>query len=139
MHRATSSFGFDQGVTRDVHLGESSHGLLLFGQIRPIMRAFAPLAPPCYHRGVPCGGISSVGRAPDCGSGSRGFKSHIPPPPYSMTIDERLEKLIERDEGLTQTVELMAAEGRETSLRISALERLAQIGRASLLVNSGIL
>ena len=43
-----------------------------------------------------------------------------------MTIDERLEKLTERHEALTQTVELMAAEGRETSQRISALERLAQ-------------
>ena len=44
----------------------------------------------------------------------------------TMTIDERLEKLTERHEALTQTVELMAAEGRETSQRISALERLAQ-------------
>ena len=44
----------------------------------------------------------------------------------TMTIDERLEKLTERHEALTQSVELMIAEGRETSSRISALERLAQ-------------
>jgi hypothetical protein len=30
-----------------------------------------------------------------------------------MTIDERLEKLVERHEALTQSVELMAAENRE--------------------------
>lgn len=28
------------------------------------------------------GGSSSVGRTPDCGSGSRGFKSHLPPQKY---------------------------------------------------------
>ena len=44
----------------------------------------------------------------------------------TMTIDERLEKLTERHEALTRSVELMIAEGRETSSRISALERLAQ-------------
>jgi hypothetical protein len=50
------------------------------------------------------------------------------PPRYTetMTIDERLEKLTERHEALTQSVELMIAEGRETSSRISGLERLAQ-------------
>ena|GEM_PF-924520 len=64
--------------------------------------------------------------------------SQRPPPPMAgsrelasrytetMTIDERLEKLTERHEALTQSVELMIAEGRETSSRISALERLAQ-------------
>jgi hypothetical protein len=32
-----------------------------------------------------------------------------------MTIDERLEKLTERHEALTQTVELLAADNRETA------------------------
>lgn len=32
-----------------------------------------------------------------------------------MTIDERLERLAERHEALTQTVELMAVENRQTS------------------------
>ena len=31
------------------------------------------------HRTDRYGGISSVGRAPDCGSGCRGFEPHIPP------------------------------------------------------------
>ncbi len=35
----------------------------------------------------------------------------------SMTIDERLEKLVERHEALAQTVELMAAENRERDRR----------------------
>lgn len=26
-----------------------------------------------------CGGCSSIGRAPDCGSGRCGFESHLPP------------------------------------------------------------
>jgi hypothetical protein len=43
-----------------------------------------------------------------------------------MTIDERLEKLAERHEALTQSVELLLTEGRETSKRISALEQLAR-------------
>jgi hypothetical protein len=34
-----------------------------------------------------------------------------------MTIDERLEKLTERHEALTQTVELMAAENRDRDRR----------------------
>lgn len=34
-----------------------------------------------------------------------------------MTIDERLEKLTERHEALTQTVELMAAENRDRDQR----------------------
>ena len=38
-----------------------------------------------------------------------------------MTIEERLEKLTERDEALTQTVELMAAENR------AGFERLAKV------------
>jgi hypothetical protein len=43
-----------------------------------------------------------------------------------MTIDARLEKLVERHEALTQSVELLMAEGHETGKRISALEQLAQ-------------
>ena len=35
-----------------------------------------------------------------------------------MTIDERLEKLAERHEALTQSVELMAAENRERDRRV---------------------
>ena len=31
-----------------------------------------------------------------------------------MTIDERLEKLVERHEALTQSVEILVIEGRET-------------------------
>jgi hypothetical protein len=37
-----------------------------------------------------------------------------------MTIDERLERLAERHEALTQTVELMIAENREWDARIAA-------------------
>ncbi len=40
-----------------------------------------------------------------------------------MTIDERLERLTERHEALTQTVELMAAENRAGLAR---LEKLAE-------------
>lgn len=40
-----------------------------------------------------------------------------------MTIDERLEKLTERHEALTQTVELMAIENRERDKRF---ERFVQ-------------
>ena len=36
-----------------------------------------------------------------------------------MTIDERLEKLTERHEALTQTVELMAAENRDRDAKWS--------------------
>jgi len=43
-----------------------------------------------------------------------------------LTIDERLESLVERHEALTQSVELLLTEGRETGKRISALEQLAQ-------------
>jgi len=35
-----------------------------------------------------------------------------------MTIDERLERLTERHEALTQSVELMAAENRERDRRM---------------------
>ena len=40
-----------------------------------------------------------------------------------MTVDERLERLTERHEALTQTVELIAAESREIDER---LERLTE-------------
>ena len=40
-----------------------------------------------------------------------------------MTIDERLERLAERHEALTQTVELMIAENRERDRRIAAENR----------------
>jgi len=38
-----------------------------------------------------------------------------------MTIDERLERLAERHEALTQTVELMAAENRERDRRLAEI------------------
>jgi hypothetical protein len=38
-----------------------------------------------------------------------------------MTIDERLEKLTERHEALTQAVELMAAENRDRDRRMGDL------------------
>ena len=44
----------------------------------------------------PCGGYSSVGRAPDCGSGCRGFKSHYPP----HCIFNHLEATITRAWGM---------------------------------------
>jgi hypothetical protein len=44
-----------------------------------------------------------------------------------MTIDERLEKLTERHEALTQTVELMAAMQRQDGENIRALARIAEI------------
>jgi len=51
-----------------------------------------------------------------------------------MNIDERLEKLVERHEALTQTVELMAHENRERDRRmdqimegIAALLHIAEI------------
>lgn len=34
-----------------------------------------------------CGGISSVGRASDCGSEGRGFDPHIPPQKFKFLID----------------------------------------------------
>lgn len=40
-----------------------------------------------------------------------------------MTIDERLEKLTERHEALTQTVELMAAENRAGFARLERVEQ----------------
>jgi hypothetical protein len=50
-----------------------------------------------------------------------------------VTIDERLEKLTERHEALTQTVELMAAENRDRDQRLN--KTLGQImeGMARLL------
>jgi hypothetical protein len=45
-----------------------------------------------------------------------------------MTIDERLEKLTERHEALTQTVELMAIENRERDRRqAEIMEGLASL------------
>jgi hypothetical protein len=43
-----------------------------------------------------------------------------------MTIDERIEKLAERHEALTQTVELMILENRERDAKLA--ERDARIG-----------
>jgi archaellum component FlaC len=43
-----------------------------------------------------------------------------------MTIDERLEKLTERHEALTQTVELMAAENRAGFARLERVEQAFQ-------------
>jgi methyl-accepting chemotaxis protein len=43
-----------------------------------------------------------------------------------MTIDERLEKLTERHEALTQTVELMAAENRAGFARLGQVEQAFQ-------------
>jgi hypothetical protein len=52
-----------------------------------------------------------------------------------MTIDERLEKLTERHEALTQTVELLVAENRDRDAKLGtmfgqiaeSLQRLARI------------
>jgi len=44
-----------------------------------------------------------------------------------MTIDERLERLTERHEALTQTVELMAAENKQRDRRMG--EIMEAIGR----------
>jgi hypothetical protein len=48
-----------------------------------------------------------------------------------MTIDERLEKLAERHEALTQSVELMVAENRERDKRMAeimeAISRLVHV------------
>jgi archaellum component FlaC len=41
-----------------------------------------------------------------------------------MTIDERLERLAERHEALTQTVELMAAENRAGFARLQQVEKI---------------
>jgi hypothetical protein len=43
-----------------------------------------------------------------------------------MTIDERLERLTDRHEALSHTVELLVAEGKETSEKIRALAILAE-------------
>jgi hypothetical protein len=53
-----------------------------------------------------------------------------------MNIDERLEKLVERHESLTHTVELMAAMQVESQKRIATLESLVTeiaVGTARLL------
>ena len=48
-----------------------------------------------------------------------------------MTIDERLEKLTERHEALTQTVELMATENRAGFARLQQVEKiLGQMARS---------
>lgn len=45
-----------------------------------------------------------------------------------MTIDERLDKLTERHEALTQTVELIAAENRQRDRRLGEImEGLARL------------
>jgi len=45
-----------------------------------------------------------------------------------MSIDERLERLAERHEALTQTVELMAAENRERDRRMGeVMEAIARL------------
>ena len=45
-----------------------------------------------------------------------------------MTIDERLERLAERHEALTQSVELMAAENRERDRRMGeVMEGIAHL------------
>lgn len=45
-----------------------------------------------------------------------------------MTIDERLERLTERHEALTQTVELMTAENRERDKRLAEImEAIARL------------
>ena len=45
-----------------------------------------------------------------------------------MTIDERLERLAERHEALTQSVELMAAENREPDRRMGeVMEGIAHL------------
>jgi len=48
-----------------------------------------------------------------------------------MTIDERLDRLTERHEALTQSVELLALQGKETDRRIDqvmqAIEKLVHI------------
>ncbi len=43
-----------------------------------------------------------------------------------MTIDERLERLAERHEALSHSVELLVAEGKETSDKIRALAIIAE-------------
>jgi hypothetical protein len=48
-----------------------------------------------------------------------------------MTIDERLERLTERHEALTQTAELMAAENRAGFVRLQRVEQiLGQLARS---------
>lgn len=51
-----------------------------------------------------------------------------------MTIEERLQRLIERHEALTQTVEILAEKQRETDRRLAqvleAITRLTNIAEA---------
>jgi prefoldin subunit 5 len=53
---------------------------------------------------------------------------------YAMTIDERLEKLADRHEALTQAVELLAAMYQQNEKRLTqvldAINRLANIAEA---------
>jgi hypothetical protein len=55
-------------------------------------------------------------------------------PGYAMTIDERLEKLTERHEALTQAVDLLAAMYQQNERRLAqvldAINRLANIAEA---------
>lgn len=50
-----------------------------------------------------------------------------------MTIDERLERLADRHEALTQSVELLAIQGKETDRRISELS--SEVSQTTKLVN----
>ena len=44
-----------------------------------------------------------------------------------MTIDERLDKLVERHEALTQSVELLAAMQKTTETELRRLSRLVRV------------
>lgn len=52
----------------------------------------------------------------------------------TVTIDERLDRLTERHEALTQSVELLTLQGRETGRRIGqvmqAIEKLVQLAES---------
>jgi hypothetical protein len=50
-----------------------------------------------------------------------------------MTIDERLDRLAERHEALTQTVELLTTDGRELTSAVKVLAR--EHGKLDTLVN----
>ena len=53
------------------------------------------------------GGCSSVGRAPDCGSGGRGFKPHHPP--HHKIADHDMEVSIETTGGLQRRLKIAVA------------------------------
>jgi hypothetical protein len=56
-----------------------------------------------------------------------------------MTIDERLERLTERHEALTQSAELLVAQGRESDRRLDALaERHEALTQSVELLASGV-